>query len=40
MSARFGAFDDQCMGANPSYTPVEDLARILREAYFGRPAEK
>jgi len=31
------AFDDQCMGANPSYTPVEDLARILREAYTGKP---
>jgi len=29
------AFDDQCMGANPSYTPVDDLARILREAYSG-----
>ena len=29
------AFDDQCMGANPSYTPVDDLARILREAYHG-----
>jgi acetaldehyde dehydrogenase/alcohol dehydrogenase len=27
------AFDDQCMGANPSYTLVEDLARILREAF-------
>jgi acetaldehyde dehydrogenase/alcohol dehydrogenase len=32
------AFDDQCMGANPSYTPIEDLARLLREAYSGRPA--
>jgi len=30
------AFDDQCMGANPTYTPVEDLARILREAYYGQ----
>jgi len=30
------AFDDQCMGANPTYTPVEDLALILREAYHGR----
>jgi acetaldehyde dehydrogenase/alcohol dehydrogenase len=29
------AFDDQCMGANPSYTLVDDLARILREAYYG-----
>jgi acetaldehyde dehydrogenase/alcohol dehydrogenase len=29
------AFDDQCMGANPSYTLVDDLARILREAYSG-----
>jgi acetaldehyde dehydrogenase/alcohol dehydrogenase len=34
------AFDDQCMGANPSYTPVEDLARILREAYHGRAASQ
>jgi len=32
------AFDDQCSGANPSYTPVEDLARLLREAYQGKPA--
>ena len=29
------AFDDQCMGANPSYTLVDDLVRILREAYSG-----
>ena len=29
------AFDDQCSGANPSYTLVDDLARILREAYSG-----
>jgi acetaldehyde dehydrogenase/alcohol dehydrogenase len=29
------AFDDQCTGANPSYTLVDDLARILREAYSG-----
>lgn len=29
------AFDDQSMGTNPSYTPVDDLARILREAYSG-----
>jgi acetaldehyde dehydrogenase/alcohol dehydrogenase len=34
------AFDDQCMGANPAYTPVEDLARLLREAYHGRSADK
>lgn len=34
------AFDDQCMGANPSYTPVEDLARILREAYYGKTASQ
>jgi acetaldehyde dehydrogenase/alcohol dehydrogenase len=27
------AFDDQCTGANPSYPLVEDLARLLREAY-------
>jgi len=32
------AFDDQCMGANPSYTPIEDLARLLREAYTGKLA--
>jgi acetaldehyde dehydrogenase/alcohol dehydrogenase len=32
------AFDDQCMGANPSYTLVDDLARILREAYSGDTA--
>jgi acetaldehyde dehydrogenase / alcohol dehydrogenase len=32
------AFDDQCMGANPSYTPVEDLVRILRESYRGNAA--
>ena len=32
------AFDDQCMGANPSYTLVDDLARILREAYSGDAA--
>jgi acetaldehyde dehydrogenase/alcohol dehydrogenase len=27
------AFDDQCTGANPSYPLVDDLARLLREAY-------
>jgi acetaldehyde dehydrogenase/alcohol dehydrogenase len=32
------AFDDQCTGANPSYTLVDDLARILREAYSGDAA--
>ncbi len=32
------AFDDQCAGANPTYTPVADLARILREAYYGNAA--
>lgn len=29
------AFDDQCMGANPSYTLVDDLVKILQEAYTG-----
>ena len=27
------AFDDQCMGANPSYTLVDDLA-CIREVYL------
>ncbi|MDD5678538.1 MAG: bifunctional acetaldehyde-CoA/alcohol dehydrogenase [Kiritimatiellae bacterium] len=27
------AFDDQCVGANPSYPLVDDLAKVLEEAY-------
>jgi acetaldehyde dehydrogenase/alcohol dehydrogenase len=27
------AFDDQCVGANPSYPLVDDLVRVLWEAY-------
>lgn len=27
------AFDDQCVGANPSYPLVDDLAKLLEEAY-------
>lgn len=29
------AFEDQCIVSNPNYPLVEDLARILREAYTG-----
>lgn len=32
------AFDDQCVGANPSYPLVDDLERVFWEAY-GEPAE-
>jgi len=31
------AFDDQCAGTNPSYPLVDDLARILWEAYGESP---
>jgi len=27
------AFDDQCAGANPSYPLVDDLGKVLEEAY-------
>ncbi len=30
------AFDDQCVGANPSYPLVDDLVRVFWEAY-GEP---
>ena len=33
------AFDDQCVGANPSYPLVEDLARLFRES-FSRTGKK
>jgi len=32
------AFDDQCVGANPSYPLVDDLERVFWEAY-GEPAD-
>jgi len=33
------AFDDQCVGANPCYSLVEDLADLFRESY-GRARKK
>ncbi|OHB85197.1 MAG: bifunctional acetaldehyde-CoA/alcohol dehydrogenase [Planctomycetes bacterium RBG_16_64_12] len=33
------AFDDQCVGANPSYPLVDDLVRVFREAYGEPPTE-
>jgi len=33
------AFDDQCVGANPSYPLVDDLVRLFWEAYGESPAE-
>ncbi|MBN1436176.1 MAG: bifunctional acetaldehyde-CoA/alcohol dehydrogenase [Sedimentisphaerales bacterium] len=34
------AFDDQCVGANPSYPLVQDLAEILTDAYGKTPQAK
>jgi len=33
------AFDDQCVGANPSYPLVDDLERVFWEAYGETPTE-
>ena len=33
------AFDDQCVGANPSYPLVDDLVRVFWEAYGESPPE-
>ena len=31
------AFEDQCVGANPSYPLVEDLTRVFWESYGESP---
>ncbi|NOZ21769.1 MAG: bifunctional acetaldehyde-CoA/alcohol dehydrogenase [Planctomycetes bacterium] len=33
------AFDDQCVGANPSYPHVDDLVRVFWEAYGEKPGK-
>jgi alcohol dehydrogenase class IV len=32
------AFDDQCIGTNPCYPLVDDLVRLLWEAYGEPPS--